>query len=81
MTIQERIRESEQKFNELQAIREQHIKQAEEELQEMTKLQGEWRVLKQLEAEENGDSEDMSESEVKVSEDATTIEVVEDTED
>lgn len=52
MTTQERILESETRFNEKQSEREGHLKAAEECLTEMAKLQGEWRVLKQIEAEE-----------------------------
>lgn len=48
MDIQSRIEQSEQKFKEQQEIREQHLKSAEECLTEMTKLQGEWRVLQDL---------------------------------
>lgn len=52
MNIQERILDSEQKFNQQQQQREQHLKSAEECLTEMTKLQGEWRVLQDLLVEE-----------------------------
>lgn len=48
MTLDERITESEQKFNTQQAQREGLLKQAEECLTEMAKLQGEWRLLKEL---------------------------------
>lgn len=41
MTIQERIEQSEARFNELS-------KQRDDINMEMTKLQGEWRVLKEL---------------------------------
>lgn len=49
MIIAERKLETEQKFNTKQAEREQHLKNAEECLTEMTKLQGEYRVLEELE--------------------------------
>lgn len=48
MTLESRIAEAEQKFNTKQAEREQLLKQAEEVLTEMTKLQGEWRVLNEI---------------------------------
>ena len=68
MTIQERILESEQKFNEQQQQREQHLKAAEECQLEMTKLQGEWRVLQELSV-ETGEPK-------KPNKKATTIEAV-----
>lgn len=52
MTIQERITESEQRFEQVKASRESHLKAAEDDLTEMTKLQGEWRVLQELLKEE-----------------------------
>lgn len=52
MTIQERISESEQKFEQQKSIRQQHLDAAEECLVEMNKLQGEWRLLQELLKEE-----------------------------
>lgn len=48
MNIDSRIAESEQKFNTKQQERDNLLKQADECLTEMTKLQGEWRLLKEL---------------------------------
>lgn len=48
MNIAERILESERQFEAAKERREQHLQAAEEELSEMTKLQGEWRVLQEL---------------------------------
>lgn len=48
MDIQERIVETEQKFEQKKSEREQHLQTAEELLVELTKLQGEWRLLKEL---------------------------------
>lgn len=48
MDITARITQAEQKFNTLQQEREQHLKSAEDCLTEMTKLQGEFRVLQEL---------------------------------
>lgn len=45
MTIQERIEASEQQFEKLKADREDLLKQADTITTELTKLQGEWRVL------------------------------------
>lgn len=52
MDIDARIAESEQKFNTKQAERDNLLKQADECLTEMTKLQGEWRLLQELKKDE-----------------------------
>lgn len=82
MTLQERILESESKFNVEQAARNEQLtiikgaeEKAAEHLTEMTKLQGEWRVLKQLETEENNDSEDPSDPEVHIASEGTALEL------
>lgn len=62
MDIQERLLQSEQQFNELS-------RQREEINTEMTKLQGEWRVLKELQATD-------AEKSKKPNKRATTIEAV-----
>lgn len=51
MNIEERILESEKQFEQKKAERDQHLQVAEECLLEMTKLQGEYRLLQQLLAE------------------------------
>lgn len=51
MTIATRIKEAEQKFNTKEQERQTHLKLAEECLTEMTKLQGEWRLLQDLKTE------------------------------
>jgi outer membrane murein-binding lipoprotein Lpp len=61
MNIQERIEQSEARFNELS-------KQRDDINTEMTKLQGEWRVLKELEAAETEPK--------KANKRATTVEAV-----
>lgn len=71
MTIAERIRESEQKFEEKKTSREEHLRLAEEDLTEMTKLQGEWRLLQDLQAEEAQQAEKS-----KVNKKATVVEAV-----
>lgn len=48
MTLDERIAETEQKFNTNSEKRDSHVKAADECLTEMTKLQGEWRILNAL---------------------------------
>lgn len=48
MDIQARIAASEKQFDEQKAKRDEYIKLAEDCLTEMTKLQGEWRVLQDL---------------------------------
>ncbi len=48
MDIELLIQESEQNFNELERQRAQLLKQAEDCLTEMTKLQGEYRVLNKM---------------------------------
>lgn len=48
MTLHERLEQSEQKFNTKQSEREQLLTQAEECFTEMTKIQGEWRLLNDL---------------------------------
>lgn len=53
MTLDSRIADVEQKFNTKSAEREQLLKQADECLTEMTKLQGEYRVLQELREQEN----------------------------
>lgn len=50
--LQDRISESTEKFNQQQAQREEYLKAAEDCQIEMTKLQGEYRVLKELEEDE-----------------------------
>lgn len=53
MNIDARIAVAEQKFETKSQEREQLIKQAEEALLEMNKLQGEYRLLQELKAEQN----------------------------
>ncbi len=48
MDLEKRLRESEAKFDELRNKRDEHLKVAEECLTEMTKLQGEYRLLQEL---------------------------------
>lgn len=48
MDIEQRIKEAEQKFEQFTKDRDGHLKAAEDILTEMTKLQGEWRVLQDL---------------------------------
>lgn len=48
MTLEDRIKEAETKYNDLQNQRQKHITEAETILTEMTKLQGEYRVLKEM---------------------------------
>ena len=67
MTIQERILDSSQKFEQKKAEREQHVQMAEECLTEMAKLQGEYRVLNKILAEEKPK---------KANKEATVIEAV-----
>lgn len=70
MDIQERLAESERKFEQEKAKREEHLRLAEECLTEMTKLQGEWRILIDIR-----DSEPK-----KVNKKATVIDAVPETE-
>lgn len=70
MTISERIHISEQKFESKKTEREQHLVGAEECLIEMNKLQGEWRLLQELESD---NIEQLGE--------ATTIEAIPEVED
>jgi hypothetical protein len=67
MNLETRVQETEQKFNTKQAERDEHLKKAEECLTEMAKLQGEWRLLQELKAEEEPKKSDKK---------ATTIEAV-----
>lgn len=67
MTLEARIAEAEQKFNIKDKERQEHLKLAEECLTELTKLQGEWRVLQDLIGEKNSS---------KVTKKATVIEAV-----
>lgn len=48
MDIDSRIAAANQKFNTKNQERDEHLKQADECLTEMTKLQGEWRLLQEL---------------------------------
>lgn len=48
MIISDRIVESERQFEQWKTKREEHLREAEEALTEMTKLQGEWRLLQEL---------------------------------
>lgn len=48
MDIKQRIKLAEQKFDQEQKQREEHLKTADACLVEMNKLQGEWRVLQDL---------------------------------
>ncbi len=48
MTLEERITESEQRFELKKQERDKLLQSAEECLTEMTKLQGEWRMLQEL---------------------------------
>lgn len=68
MNIAKRIQESEESFKTKQSEREQYLRAAEECLTEMTKLQGEWRVLNELK-----DSESIRN---QVNKQATVIEAV-----
>jgi len=63
MTIENRIAEAEQKFEQLKSQRDELLRQAEELLTEMTKLQGEYRVLIELKNDTT-----LSEPQVKVKE-------------
>lgn len=51
MTLENRIENSEQRYKQLQTQRDEYLKAAEDNLTEMTKLQGEWRVLQDLKKE------------------------------
>lgn len=51
MSIEDRIKQAEQKYDELQSERDEILHKAEEILTELTKLQGEYRILKDLAAE------------------------------
>lgn len=66
MTLDQRIADVEQRFNTKQVERDNLIKQSEECSTEMTKLQGEWRLLHQLK----------EQSEPKTSDQEPTVEVV-----
>lgn len=52
MNIEDRLRESERLFEQKKQERDQHLQAADECLVEMTKLQGEFRLLQQLLAEQ-----------------------------
>lgn len=52
MDIKKRLEEVTQKFEQLKTEREHHLGTAEENLTEMTKLQGEWRLLTDMQDEE-----------------------------
>lgn len=67
MTLQDRVLESQNKYDNLQAQRDQYLKAAEECLVEMTKLQGEYRVINELLEEQEAK---------KVNRKADTIDVV-----
>lgn len=58
MTVDERIRECEDLFNQKEKERCQHLEFAEECLIETHKLQGEWRLLQQLKNEEPKQTKD-----------------------
>lgn len=53
MDIANRIKEAEQKFNTKQAERDDHLRQAEECLEEMHRLQGEYRALLSMQEEKS----------------------------
>lgn len=55
MTLAERLAEATQKFNSLSEQRDEYLKQADECLAEMNRLQGEHRVLQDLASEEETD--------------------------
>ena len=67
MTIEERITACAQQFDELDAKRATLLQEASELLTEMTKLQGEYRVLQQIQADDKPS---------KVNKKATTVEAV-----
>lgn len=48
MDISSRLAETEQKFESKKSEREEHLRRGEECLAEMTKLQGEYRLLKEM---------------------------------
>lgn len=48
MDIKDRIAATEKKFEEINAKRKSSLKEAEQYLMELTKLQGEWRVLNEM---------------------------------
>lgn len=69
MTIADRKLEATRRFDELKEQRENLLKQAEDCLTEMTKLQGAYRLLEELETEEVGKKK-------QVNKQANVIEVV-----
>lgn len=71
MNIADRLRESEDNFEQKKAEREQHLQLADECMTEMTKLQGEYRLLQELQVEE---------AKKKVNKNPTAIEAVPDPE-
>jgi len=58
MNIEARIHESEKQFEQKKSEREKHLQAAEDCLVEMTKLQGEFRVLNELLVDQQPASED-----------------------
>ena len=48
MTIEERIKKAQDNYDRLQIERQQHLDAATEKLTEMSKLQGEYRVLSEI---------------------------------
>lgn len=70
MDIEQRLRESEQRFEQKKAERDQYLQTADECLTEMTKLQGEYRLLQQLL------NEQFEKEPKKVNKKADTIEAV-----
>jgi hypothetical protein len=69
MNIEERLRESEKQFEQKKTERDQHLQVAEDCLLEMTKLQGEYRVLQELSLDQPADPK-------KVNKKANVIEAV-----
>lgn len=66
MTIEQRIKEAEQKFSDMEKKKSGATRVAEECLSEMTKLQGEWRVLQDLLQEGNSAKASDDKPKVKV---------------
>lgn len=66
MTIQERLEATQLRYDQAQTERNSHVQQANDLLTEMTKIEGEFRVLQEL----------ANEKEVKPNKKATAIEAV-----
>lgn len=71
MNLEERKRIAKQQFNKLEVLRNDHLKQAEDCLTEMNRLQGEYRLLDNLIAEEKAAEMEDEEAKKKVKEPKT----------